>query len=123
MESDVSESPMCPVDGKMGEAIHERYVARREWLRSAIQTSKELPAGYALGLRDDSDTLAMLADFIAIERQCCSFLDFVIRIDRGDDLVWLEVVASDGMRPLLAAELGLKKVVNLQAAVTPTVVR
>ena len=105
MESGDEESPMCTVGGMLGGESAERYAATREWLRSAIRTSKELPSGYALGLASDADTLPKLAEFIALERQCCSFLDFVVRLDRGSDFVWLELTGGEGVQSFLAAGL------------------
>ena len=111
MESGDEESPKCIVDVMLGGEA-ERYAATHEWLRSAIRTSKELPSGYALGLASDADTLPKLAEFIALERQCCPFLDFVVRIERSSDLVWLELTGGEGVQSFLAAELVSKGFVD-----------
>ncbi|HZQ22788.1 MAG TPA: hypothetical protein VFA89_08300 [Terriglobales bacterium] len=44
--------------------------------RSAVSQTEELPQGYAFRLSSDPESVALIAELILAERQCCLFLTF-----------------------------------------------
>ena len=42
-----------------------------------------------------------LGRFIALERVCCAFLNFSLRVKAGDGPVWLELTGSDETKNFL----------------------
>jgi hypothetical protein len=57
-----------------------------------------------LQIRDDGDTLLMLAEWIAFERRCCPFLRFIVTVDGGDRLD-LTMSGDVGVKEFLRIEL------------------
>ncbi len=83
-----------------------RYQMVREEINRNAEEFEELSGGYGVRFPMNKETLVVLVDFIALERLCCAFLDFVIRVDSGSEHVWLELTGGEGVKEFLAAELG-----------------
>jgi hypothetical protein len=49
--------------------------------KSAVITTEELENGYGFRLPGDSASLAIVADLIQAERECCPFLTFELRAE------------------------------------------
>jgi len=79
-------------------------------LQSSVQAIRELPDGYALHLPNDSATILAAAEFITLERLCCSFFNFKLEITPASGPVWLHLTGSDGVKDFLStlpSELGI----------------
>jgi hypothetical protein len=85
-------------------AYRPRYRSLREHLFRLVEHVAEIPDGYALRIRDDGDTLLMLAEWIAFERLCCPFLRFVVTVD-GEDRLDLTMSGDVGVKEFLRLEL------------------
>jgi hypothetical protein len=85
--------------------------ARREdLLGSLVRRAEErldLPDGYRVRFAPANDMLAEIARVIEIERQCCRFLTFEIRIEQDGGPIWLEFTGPAGTRDFLAGMLDL----------------
>jgi len=57
---------------------------------------RELPDGYAFELRNESDVLLTAAQFITLERRCCTFFGFGIEVEREGGSVWLSLTGRQG---------------------------
>jgi len=79
----------------------------RTRLLTAVQERRELEDGIGLRFPPESEWLTRLAEFIAIERGCCSFLrlEIVAEPERGP--IWLFIRGPEGVKEFLAAELGI----------------
>lgn len=73
-------------------------IIRRAQLRS------ELPDGYRYLLDGEAAKLPDVAEWIALERRNCPFLDITLRITAGDDAL-LELRGPEGTKDLLQMEL------------------
>lgn len=82
------------------------HVATIEKLFRAVQSSRELPDGYAFELPNDSDDLRTASEFIVNERLCCPFFDFALEIERDGGPVWLSLTGREGVKPFIIAEVG-----------------
>jgi hypothetical protein len=75
-------------------------------VRAMVKSVRELPSGYEFEFAPDSATIAKLAEWVAGERQCCPFFDFVIRVERERGPVWLRLTGREGTKELIRAALG-----------------
>ncbi len=74
--------------------------ASRRVLHSA-QARDELSGGYALQFDDSSERLHQLAELIGAERQCCSFLTFVLQVPAHKNALILEIKEPEGAKRLI----------------------
>lgn len=58
-----------------------RYAAVAQRLKASGLHNQELPDGWRLSFVLVSTTLVTLAEFIALERLCCPFIEFTLRLD------------------------------------------
>jgi hypothetical protein len=81
--------------------------ARREGLLSNLlkraQSHEELPLGHRLQFAPADDTLAVMAQTIEAERQCCRFLRFSITVEPDGGPIFLELTGPPGAREFISA--------------------
>ena len=82
------------------------HIATIKKLFGSVQSSRELPDGYAFELSNEHDVVLTAAEFIINERLCCPFFDFAIEIEREGRSVWLSLKGRDGVKPFIIAEIG-----------------
>jgi len=71
------------------------------------QEVRRLAEGIALRYSSEQGgTLALLGEFIQLERQCCPFLRFQLTVEPGGGPIWLELTGPPGTREFLAHEIG-----------------
>ena len=83
----------------------ERYKSLREGMRSAFQGMKELPDGFAFRFPSDPAVIVNLAEFITLERRCCSFFNFALGVEPDDGPVWLSLTGGEGVKEFLQTEI------------------
>ena len=66
---------------------------------------QELHDGYAFHFA--SDDYVGVAQFVADERLCCPFFNFVVEVMPNQGPVWLRITGQVGAKLVLLAELGL----------------
>ncbi len=88
-------------------ATARRYAALRAALAASVTAVSELPDGYRLHFAGERESLALLAEFIALERQCCPFLRFTLVLEPDEGPIHLALTGGAGVRAFLAAELAL----------------
>ena len=82
------------------------HIATIEKLFRSVQSSRELPDGYAFELPNEPDVLLTAAEFMVNERLCCPFFGFTLDIEREGGAVWLSLTGRDGVKPFIMAEVG-----------------
>jgi hypothetical protein len=75
-----------------------------EALRAGVLEATELPTGYAFHLDWNATTERQVADLIALERLCCSFLSFATRIDAENERLILEISGGEEVRDFIASQ-------------------
>src|ERR1700682_2871661 len=73
-----------------GPEFQERRIRVLRKVREAVIEVRELADGYAYRFPANEIWITELASLIALERQCCRFLQFSIRLEAGDGPIWLE---------------------------------
>jgi hypothetical protein len=76
-------------------------------LRKQIVSARPLADGYALLLKMDDATIKLAAEVIAVERQCCPFLQFRLTSAQESRALLFEMRGPAGSRELLAQVLRL----------------
>jgi hypothetical protein len=84
----------------------EQHAANTQSLFATITAVQPLPDGWAFSLRDDAEVLPKLAAFITLERLCCPFLRFTLRVEPQSAGIWLHLTGQEGVKDFLAAEFG-----------------
>ena len=70
---------------------------------------RELPNGFAFEFDRTPQTLREVAEFVEFESKCCPFVDFTVRVPSGGRGVVLEMTGREGVKDMLAAELGIER--------------
>jgi len=85
---------------------HSRLAAD---LRARVREVVETPEGYAFRLDGGGEVLLWAAEFVSLERLCCPFVDFGLRLEADEGPLWLRLGGRAGVKEVLAAELGLDR--------------
>jgi len=91
------------------ELTSAEITARRETLLPGLLgravEQMPLPNGFRWRFAATGECLAMVAETINTERQCCRFLRFVVTIEPDGGPIWLEITGPPGTTAFLKALL------------------
>jgi hypothetical protein len=87
--------------------LRKREATLLKELRGRIETATPLADGYILKLKPDDANIKLAAEVIAVERQCCPFLQFRLTCAQESRAVVLEMRGPAGSRELLQQVLQL----------------
>lgn len=76
-------------------------------LKKEIVETVELKNGIKYAFKDSDETIAMLADFIKTERQCCDFFNFELSVSAEKKYVYLALTGPKGVKDFIKSELTL----------------
>jgi hypothetical protein len=82
------------------------HLATIERVFRSVETVREMPNGCAFRLPNESEMLATIGRFIALERLCCPFFGFGVEVEREVGAVWLSITGREGVKPFIMAEIG-----------------
>ena len=71
-----------------------------------VVETKDLEDGYAYRFPSDVSWLATLAQLITVERECCPFLRFNLRLEPAEGPIWLELTGPPGTKDFLNSVFG-----------------
>lgn len=77
-----------------------------EQIQGSVQEVEELPDGYAFRFQSEAEQILTLAEFITLERRCCSFFTFRLEIQSGNGPLWLRLTGGQGVKEFLRDEMG-----------------
>jgi hypothetical protein len=97
--------PMCRLDALEGPQTL-RYHELRRAMKGAGET-RELPDGYAVRFPSDPTLFVKVAEWITLERLCCSFLAFGLDWSERDGVL-LRLTGGPGVKTFLATQLSQK---------------
>jgi len=82
---------------------------RERWLVTSLGPATEaieaVPGGYAVTFRGDGEVIARVAELIGLERICCPFLQFDLRIPPDEGAILLTLTGPEGTIEFLDATL------------------
>lgn len=88
------------------ERAHHRELSKE--LHAAVKEIRELPNGYGFRLSGERRSLAMLSEWVSLERLCCPFFTFQIEAGSEAQPVWLRMTGRDGVKLFMQSEFGIK---------------
>lgn len=89
-------------------AERRRQQELHKQLFSGIENVRELPNGYAVSLPGTKENILAVAEFISLERVCCSFFRFELEVGRREEPVSLRITGGEGVKEFLKSEFKLK---------------
>lgn len=81
--------------------LQERRQTVLAKLYDAVVEVKELTDGYQYSFSAEGNRLKELADMIDLERQCCPFLEFHLKVAAGSGPLLLEITGPEGTKDFL----------------------
>jgi hypothetical protein len=91
--------PIACVPSAMNEEQKEKYCQIREELANCLQETSELSNGFAFRYPDKDSVILKIAEFISLERLCCPFFNFELRVE--PDSVWLNLTGPEGAKEII----------------------
>lgn len=103
-----TQSPIaCRLDA-LTAAQRTRHLEVTRLLKPAVREAKALRGRNREGLALRLEISAALAgEWIALERLCCPFLEFELRLEREGGPLWLTLTGRRGVSAFLREELGI----------------
>jgi len=103
-EDDNSSSEAFPIACSLDDAgLVTRLESLRENLFAGVLERQELKGSYAFRFPGDGDSGAKIAEFVASERQCCTFFRFELTFEPGLGPIWLKLTGPDGVKDFIEA--------------------
>jgi len=85
--------------------FREREATLLRQFRLAVTVFEELPNGYSCRVPGDKNTIILLAELIAAERECCRFLSFELRFESDLGPILVAITGPDGSKNLIKSFL------------------
>lgn len=76
----------------------DRWMAAGLAVFAAVEEIREDPDGYACRLPADAATLLKAAEYITLDRQCCSFIRWSLVVEPGGGPAWLGMSGGEGVK-------------------------
>lgn len=86
--------------------LAERTEGIRQGLFAGAQEQRELADGYAFRFAGTGPWGNRIVEFIASERQCCTFFRFEVVYEPDSGPIWLRMTGPDGTRAFIEGLLG-----------------
>jgi hypothetical protein len=103
------ESPFFCSLTALNAAERSRHKDLGKELRTAVNEIRELPEGYAFRLPGERQTIAMVAEWVSLERLCCPFFTFQLEIGSDPNPIWLRITGKEGVKQFMQSEFGIKQ--------------
>lgn len=98
-------APIACQLGVFSSEERKRYEAMRAKIDAALTRIVEVDHGYEIHLLGDDTMLALVADWIALERRCCPFFEFTVGIGGLGSSIRVALTGSQGVKRFLKSEL------------------
>jgi hypothetical protein len=85
-----------------GERLRSSEIRRH--LQSATERVEETPTGYRFAYTLEAAAIVTLAEWIALERRCCPFLDFTLELPADAATIALRLEGRPGVKKFVEAE-------------------
>ena len=85
--------------------LHKREATLLAQFKSALIATEELPDGYAFRIPGDREWIAIVAELMAAERECCPFLTFELAAQPNMGPVTFRVTGPAGTKDFLKTML------------------
>jgi hypothetical protein len=103
-----SEAPFACSMTALSAAERKHHKELSAELHAAVKEIRELPNGYGFRLSGERRSLALLSEWVSLERLCCPFFTFQIEAGGESQPVWLRMTGREGVKPFMQSEFGIK---------------
>jgi hypothetical protein len=103
-----SEAPFACSLTALSAAERQRHKEVSAELHAAVKEIRELPNGYGFRLSWERRSLAMLSEWVSLERLCCPFFTFQIEAGSEAQPIWLRMTGREGVKEFMRSEFGIK---------------
>jgi hypothetical protein len=86
---------------KRQQELHEQLFSHRLEMR-------ELSDGYAISLPSTTENIMSVAEYISLERICCSFFRFELEAGKPDDPLWFRISGGEGVKEFMKSQFVVK---------------
>lgn len=100
-----NEAPIACDMSVLSPAQRELHISTSRELFSSLNQIRELSNGYQFRV-DGSNVIVKAAEFIALEKLCCPFLNFNLEVEAENGAVWLKLTGREGVKAFLREEIG-----------------
>ena len=80
------------------------HLATSRELFASLKEIRDLSNGYEVRL-DAPNVIVKAAEFVALERLCCPFLNFSIEVEAESGPVWLRLTGREGVKEFIREEI------------------
>lgn len=81
-------------------------ISQAKILFNQVAQVKALPTGYGFKFRNvDFDKLVQIAEFVALDRLCCTFIHHQISLPAGSFDLWLYLTSTQDIKAYLETDL------------------
>ena len=87
-------------------AQRKRHSELLRYVLSEPLRVKELAKGYEFSFKAEAEAFLKIAEWVVLERVCCSFLSFSLAFDQGDGPIRLGITGPAGTKDVLKAAYG-----------------
>ena len=87
--------------------LRQREATLLAQFKSALTASEELPDGYAFRIPGEKKWLALVADLIIAERECCPFLTFQLTAKPKMGALIVRITGPEGTKQSLRSILAM----------------
>lgn len=77
-----------------------RWLELGRWIYGAVEELRELPDGYACRLPNDAQSLVRAAEYVSLDRHCCKFVTWQLRVEPDEGALWLWITGPAGTKEL-----------------------
>ena len=103
-----SEAPFACNLTAMSAAERAHHKDLSQELHASVKETRELPNGYAFRLSGERRSLAMVSEWVSLERLCCPFFTFQIEAGAESQPIWLRMTGREGVKQFMQSEFGIK---------------
>jgi hypothetical protein len=87
--------------------LRQREATLLAQFKSALTASEEVPDGYAFRIPGENRWLALVADLIIAERECCPFLTFELTAEPKMGALTIRITGPEGTKEFLRSILAM----------------
>jgi hypothetical protein len=87
--------------------LRQREATLLAQFKSALTTTEEIADGYAFRIPGENRWLALVADLIVAERECCPFLRFELTAEPKMGALTIRITGPEGTKQFLRSILAM----------------
>ena len=96
-------------DGVFSPEEQRRYEDLRHEMQQGLEEIRELTNGYSFRVTGDTSSILAIAEWITLERRCCSFFDFELEVEPQGGPVWVRQTGGEGVKEFLQTEIAARR--------------